>query len=31
MSFSLSVADRDLLLSIGNDTLTGRLVRHSIV
>jgi len=30
MSFSLSVTDRELLLSIGTDTLTGRLVRHSI-
>ena len=31
MSFSLSVADRELLLSIGSETLTGRVVRHSIV
>ena len=30
MSFSLSVTDRELLLSIGTDTLTGRLVRHPI-
>ena len=31
MSFSLSVTDRDLLLSIGSDTLAGRLVRHPLV
>jgi uncharacterized protein YaeQ len=30
MSFSLSVTDRELLLSIRSDTLTGRLVRHPI-
>jgi uncharacterized protein YaeQ len=30
MSFSLSVTDRDLLLSIESDTLTGRLVRQSL-
>jgi uncharacterized protein YaeQ len=30
MSFSLSVTDRDLLLSIDSDTLTGRLVRHPL-
>ena len=30
MSFSLSVMERELFLSIGTDTLTGRLVRHSI-
>ena len=30
MSFSLSVADRDLLLSIGSETLTGRVVRHPL-
>ncbi|HET9833096.1 MAG TPA: YaeQ family protein [Vicinamibacterales bacterium] len=31
MSFSLSVTDRELLLSIESDTLTGRLVRQSLV
>ena len=31
MSFSLSVTDRDLFLSIGAETLTGKLVRHSLV
>jgi uncharacterized protein YaeQ len=31
MSFSLSVTDRELLLSIDSDTLTGRLVRQSLV
>jgi len=30
MSFSLSVTDRDLLLSIDSETLTGSLVRHSL-
>jgi uncharacterized protein YaeQ len=30
MSFSLSVTDRDLLLSIGAETLSGSLLRHSI-
>ena len=30
MSFGLSVVDRELLLSIGSDTLTGRVVRHSL-
>ena len=30
MSFSLSVADRELLLSIGSDTLTGGVVRHAL-
>ncbi len=30
MSFSLSVTDHDLFLSIGADTLTGRVVRHAI-
>jgi uncharacterized protein YaeQ len=30
MSFSLSVTDRELLLSIGSETLTGRLVRHPL-
>ena len=30
MSFSLSVTDRDLFLSIGSETLNGQLVRHSI-
>ena len=31
MSFSLSVTDRELLLSIGSETLTGRVVRHPLV
>ena len=31
MSFSLSITDRELLLSIGADTLSGRLVRHPLV
>jgi uncharacterized protein YaeQ len=31
MSFSLSVTDRELYVSIGTETLTGQLVRHSIV
>jgi uncharacterized protein YaeQ len=31
MSFSLSVTDRELLLSIGSETLSGRLVRHPLV
>ena len=31
MSFSLSVTDRELLLSIGSETLTGRLARHPLV
>jgi len=31
LSFSLSVTDRELLLSIGSETLTGRLVRHPLV
>src|SRR5471030_765586 len=30
MSFSLSVTDHDLFLSIGSDTLTGRVVRHAL-
>ena len=30
MSFSLSVTDRDLFLSIGSDTLIGNVVRHAI-
>ena len=30
MAFSLSVTDRELYLSVGVDTLTGRLVRHFI-
>lgn len=30
MSFSLSVTDRELLLSIGSDNLLGRLVRHRL-
>jgi uncharacterized protein YaeQ len=29
MSFSLSIADRELFLSIGSDTLAGRIVRHT--
>jgi uncharacterized protein YaeQ len=29
MSFSLSVTDRELFLSIGPDTLTGRIVRYT--
>ena len=28
MAFALSVTDRELYLSIGSDTLTGRVVRH---
>ena len=31
MSFSLSVTDRDLFLSIGSDTLTGSVVRHALM
>ncbi len=31
MSFSLSVADRQLFLAIGTDTLTGNVVRHAIL
>ena len=31
MSFSLSITDRELLLSIGSDTLSGHLERHAIV
>lgn len=31
MSFSLSVTDKELLLSIGSDTLSGHLVRHLLV
>ena len=31
MAFSLSVSDRDLYVSIGSDTLTGRLVRHPLL
>ena len=31
MSFSLSVAERELFLSIGSDTLTGRIVRHTLL
>jgi uncharacterized protein YaeQ len=30
MSFSLSITDRELFLSIDSDTLTGRVVRHSL-
>jgi uncharacterized protein YaeQ len=30
MSFSLSVTDRELFLSIGSDTLTGSIVRHTL-
>lgn len=30
MSFSLSVTDRELLLSIGSETLAGRLIRYPI-
>jgi len=30
MAFSLSVTDRELYLSIGSDTLTGKLVRHRL-
>jgi uncharacterized protein YaeQ len=30
MSFSLSVTDHDLYLSVGSDTLTGRVVRHPL-
>jgi uncharacterized protein YaeQ len=30
MAFSLSVNDRDLYLSVGADTLTGRVVRHPL-
>jgi len=30
MAFSLSVTDRELYISIGTETLTGRVVRHSI-
>jgi uncharacterized protein YaeQ len=30
MSFSLSVTDKELLLSTDSDTLTGRVVRHSL-
>jgi uncharacterized protein YaeQ len=30
MTFALSVTDRELYLSIGSDTLTGRLVRYSL-
>ena len=31
LSFALSVSERDLYLSIGQDTLTGAVTRHSIV
>lgn len=31
MSFGLSVVDKELLLSIGSDTLSGQVVRHSLV
>lgn len=30
MAFSLSVTDRELYLSIGSDTLTGKVTRHSL-
>ena len=30
MAFSLSITDRDLYLSIGSDTLTGGVTRHTI-
>jgi uncharacterized protein YaeQ len=30
MAFSLSVTDRDLYLSIGSDTLTGRVTHHAV-
>jgi uncharacterized protein YaeQ len=30
MAFSLSITDRDLYLSIGPDTLTGRVIRHPL-
>jgi hypothetical protein len=30
MGFALSVADRELNLSFGTDTLTGSVVRHSL-
>jgi uncharacterized protein YaeQ len=31
MSFGLSVMDRELMLSLGSDTLTGRVVRHVLL
>jgi uncharacterized protein YaeQ len=31
MAFNLSVTDRELYLSIGADTLTGRVIRHPLV
>jgi uncharacterized protein YaeQ len=30
MTFALSVTDRELYVSIGTDTLTGRLVRYPL-
>ena len=30
MSFSLSITDRELYVSIGTDTLTGAVIRHAI-
>ena len=30
MAFSLSVSDRDLYLSLGTDTFSGRVVRHPL-
>jgi hypothetical protein len=30
MTFALSVTDRELYVSIGSDTLTGKLVRYSL-
>ena len=30
MSFTLSIAERQLYVSIGSDTLTGPVVRHPI-
>ena len=31
MTFAMSVTDRELYISIGSDTLTGRLVRYPLV
>jgi uncharacterized protein YaeQ len=30
MTFAMSVTDREIYLSVGSDTLTGRVVRHSL-
>lgn len=30
LAFSLSISDRELYLSVGSDTLTGRVVRHPL-